>query len=175
MPALKLLTGRIRENACELLKMDEKQRELKSSLIEPRQQLENFPGKRKEFSSITKYFDAAEATVQKAMDNFRTTLRQTVRSFFGGQGIEVGAVIELKYPVYQLTLDDELTGHEKLSYNSSVVIRVDAFSIQRAREPSDVVLNIMGYKKGKNGRFAKDTSSYRLEPGYEFRVIKPAE
>lgn len=175
MPTLKILTGRICEGAYALLQMDEKQRDFKQSLMSPRRHLESFPGNRKDFSSLTKYLDAAEASVQKAIDNFREKLRGTVRSFFGGQGIAVGAVIELDYPVYELTLDDDLAGDERLAMKKKAIIKVDAFSIQRARSHSDVVLNIVGYRKSKNGRFGKETELFRLEPGYEFKVIKPAE
>lgn len=176
MPALKPLTGNIREGVYNIMQLVDKQLSFQRSLKDPRHQLENFLGNRKDFSSITKYFDAAEASLEKAIQTYRQTLRKKVRDFFGKQGMEVGAVVELSYPVYQLSIGSvEDDNQERLTHVASVTLKVESFSIQRALSMNDVVLNVLGFVKKKNGQFSKDFEAFRLEPGYDVRVIKKPE
>lgn len=175
MPVLTTLTGRIREGVYELQQLQDKKTAFERALEAPRKELGKMPGGRKRFAQVDKHFDAAAASMDKAIESYRDMVKGSVRAHFAKQGIEPGAVVELTYPVHQFTLDEVLEGSERLLRKEVVTLKVEAFSIRRARSRTDVVLDITGYPKKGRGRFATDYENFRLEPGYEFKVIKPAE
>jgi len=173
MPVLTTLTGRIREGVYELQQLQDKKTAFERALEAPRKELGKMPGGRKRFAQVDKHFDAASTSMDKAIDSYRDMVKNSVRSHFAKHGIEPGAVVELTYPVYQFSLDDELEASERLLRTETVTLKVEAFAIRRARSRTDVGLDIVGYPK-KGRRFANDFDNFRLEPGYEFKVIQPA-
>lgn len=175
MPVLKPLTGRVREGVYALLQLQDKKSDFEKAMGVPRAELGKMPGGRNRFARVAQHFDQAEVAMEAAISNYRDQVRGAVRSHFAGQGIEPGAVIELTYPVHQFSLDEELAGQERLLRNETVTVKVEAFSIRRARSRTDVVLDLTGYPKGARGRFAKNFENFRLEPGYEFKVIRAPE
>lgn len=170
---LKPLPLRVRERVFEFARLREHQTEFDRALTAPRKTLTAFSPKRAGFDKVGRHLDAAAASLKMALERHRETVKTVVRRHFATQGIAPGAVIQLTYPVYQVSLDD-LTACERLLRRETVTLKVQAFSIRRASSPTDVRLDVVGLPKPGNGRFHKDAKTYCLEPGYEFEVVRAA-
>jgi hypothetical protein len=170
---LKQLPLKLRKALYQHVRMEEHQQAFDSALVRPEQVLQGLPNQipARAATAAKKHLDAASAELAKALEAFQEKTKSAGRAFMASQGIAPGAVIELTYPLYTLLLDE---ARERLVGTSKVVLQVEHFSIARASSVDAVALAVHGRAVGANGRFLKASKEYRLEPGYEVRIVREA-
>jgi hypothetical protein len=174
MPTIPSLPFSVRKSVVALAHSRESTRSASLTLDSAADELKSTLGDGAALKVVRAKLEQAKATLEAKGNRQALLTRKSVRAHFDKLGITEGAVVELEYPKFKFSLDDDGTVLAVPCGAATQRICVKGFSIKRANHHSDVALNLEGHVR-RNDRGAYNTEvSLQLEPGRSFTIIKPA-
>ena len=128
---------------------------------------------KKALSPVTQQLDAAVAELRRQVSERGEEAQALALAHFARLGIEPGATIVLRYPLYGSRLDGAFDEEKLPRRIEQATLKVQGFTVEHVRSRTEVVLGVSG-RVLVNGKPAGDAQSFCLHPGCGFEILKPA-
>lgn len=174
MPTLKKLSPKLKTSVYALFQLRTVLERLESQLDQARGMVFSCDAvPKKALAPVGQHLDAALSELRRQVSERGEEAQALALAHFAKLGIEPGASIVLRYPLYGSRLDAAFDEERLPRRIEQATLKVEGFTVEHVRGRTEVVLGVSG-RVLVNGKPAGERASFCLHPGCGFEILKPA-